>query len=90
MHGWHVCLQCRAIAGDAMDGMYACNAEQLQAMPWMACMPETQDDCMDAGGRANAGAVAEQFPAMPGMACMSAMQEQLQATHVRRQTHSRF
>ena len=28
------------------------NARRVFLLPWMACMPATQDDCMDAGGRA--------------------------------------
>ena len=40
-HGWHVCQQCRS---------------NCWRLPWMACMPAMQDDCMDAGGRGRSSA----------------------------------
>ena len=40
----------RTASGTAVESNAGAVAEQLQAMPWTACMPATQDDCTDAGG----------------------------------------
>jgi len=40
----------RTASGTAVESNAGAVAEQLSAMPWMACMPTTQDDCTDAGG----------------------------------------
>ena len=59
-HGWPVCRQRRS---------------SCRRWPWMACMPTTQDDCMDAGGRATQEQLPSNCRRWPWMACMPATKD---------------
>jgi hypothetical protein len=59
----------------AMDGRYAGNAGAISGRPWMAGMPEMQEQFPAWPWMARMPEMQEQFPAWPWMAGMPEMQE---------------